>query len=103
MPPGGHTADSAGIRQMLRAPWLQDEMKAIADRGVEIAQQLALPHVRTGAFAESIHAEVGVEGDRVAAYLVSDDPAAIAIEYGTTDTEGLFILSRAAIAIEGGA
>lgn len=72
----------AGVRKVL---------EGYAERAKPVAQSFARATADTGAFGASID----VDGTR----LFADDPGALSIEYGTSDTDPKAVLRRAAEAV----
>jgi hypothetical protein len=89
-----YPATSKGYAAILLSGWMQDEMVQRAEAGADIARSLAAESRLTGNFQNSIHVERGIERDRVAGLVVSDDPAASHIEFGTRDTDGVRVFTR---------
>lgn len=95
---GTFKMDPVGIGEMLRSAEMQAEMHRHADRGKEFAEATAPidptstdgPH-----YKELFRVEDHPKEDRARASLVNDDPAALWIEFGTSDTPAHHTLTRA--------
>jgi len=74
-------------------PGVRKVLEGYAQRAKPVAQSLAQATADAGAFGASID----VDGTR----LFSDDPGALSIEFGTSDTEPQAVLRRAAEAVGG--
>jgi hypothetical protein len=96
-------ANYEGIGEMLRKPYMQEAMKARAERGKEFAEGIA-PVDETGdhpgRYKESFHVHSGVRHRKTArafAQLSNDSPEAPYVEHGngTAKYQGDHVLSRA--------
>ncbi len=89
--------DPAGVAAFAESAGMTAAMAAVAAEGVALAKQYAAPHRVTGAFEASITSEAQ-DGK---ALIVADDEAAVWIEFGTNDTEGLHVMGRVATELGG--
>jgi hypothetical protein len=91
---------------------IREEVLDIAKKGAAYARSIAPvggskgPDPFAGTFRDSIHAEEitkGRAGKLPAAQIISEDPAAVAIEYGTSHSpeHGTFAATEVAMAAEG--
>jgi hypothetical protein len=87
----------AGVRELLQSPEMAAEMVRRAERAKIYAEGIA--PVRSGEFASSFYVRAsrqgGVHNDRACAWLGNDDPSAVSIELGTSDTPAHRTLRRA--------
>jgi len=67
-----------GIRQLLTSRQMADMLTARAQKGLDAARAMAPRD--TGRYADSLHLERQVVGDRVIVGIVSDDPKAPILE-----------------------
>lgn len=97
-PGKGFHPNEAGLGAMLHSGRFQELVHQVAERGAETARRLASEHQDTGAYADSFEVKDGpsLKGDRVASFIVSDDPGAVFIEFGNASREGLHVLGRTA-------
>lgn len=87
-----------GVGEMLRSDFIQAEMRRRASLGKDFAEATAPydpastdgPH-----YKELFRVEDTPRKDRACASLVNDDPAALHIEFGTSDTPAHHTLTRA--------
>lgn len=85
----GFDADYRGIGQLLRSPQMQAGLHRIGAHVRDAA--IAAVNTDTGNYAESlrkpsavrVEARGGPRRDRAVVHVVSDDPGALSIEYGT--------------------
>jgi hypothetical protein len=69
---------------------------ALGAEAQSIAESLAAPHVKTGAFEASFHGSLEhAKNGHPYFRLTNDDPAALSIEFGTAHMGGLHILGKA--------
>lgn len=95
---GGFKASKAGIGEMLRAPWMQAEMKARAEKVKALAESIA--PVDTGEYKSKFEVESGVKesskGTRRAYGRVKNTAGhAIDVEYGGEHTPAHRTLGKA--------
>ena len=97
--------ESPDIRKQMR-----DEVLAVAQKGAAFARSIAPvggvrePDPFAGTFRDSIHAEEitkGRSGKLPAARIVSEDPAAVSIEYGTAKTPEHHTFADTEVAMSG--
>ncbi len=84
-----------GIEAFAESPAMAAAMLQVAERGADLARENAAQHTITGDFEASISAQL-IDGR---AMIVAGDEAAVSIEFGTSDTEGIHALGRAAAAL----
>ena len=80
----------AGLDKFAASDEMTQEMLSRAEDGADYARGLAAEHSVSGDFAASIEASAA---DGVG-YVVATDEAAVSIEFGTSDTEGLHVMAR---------
>lgn len=90
-PPGSE------FRALVRSDALQGQLEDVA-RGAKAHAESIAP-VKSGDYRDSFRVE-RTKGGGV--WLINDDPAAVAIEFGSEDTEAHYVLSRTVDWIERG-
>lgn len=100
----------AGIGAIGYSAEMQALMQSKADEAVNVARELAAPHVRTGEYRASLHTDSGTaagrarttggqfrsSGNRLAiGRVIADTPYAVFVEFGTSVMEAQAILRRA--------
>lgn len=101
----------AGIGAIGYSAEMQALMQSKADEAVNVARELAAPHVRTGEYRASLHTDSGTtsgrarttggqfrgtSGGRLAiGRVIADTPYAVFVEFGTSVMEAQAILRRA--------
>jgi HK97 gp10 family phage protein len=111
MPPVKFVPNPHGIAAIGYSAEMQAVMQEKADKAANVARELALPHVRSGEYRASIHADSGTtsgrarttggqfratSGGRLAiGRVVADTPYAVFVEFGTSVMEAQAILRRA--------
>jgi hypothetical protein len=91
----GFKANYRGIGEMLHTPGIASVM---ASSAAQIATRAAATAPRrTGHYADSFGSRIAVRPTRIVGIAYNNDPAALAIEYGTRDTRAHRTLRRALV------
>jgi hypothetical protein len=97
--------DHAGVGEMLRADFMQNAMRMVADQILVRAEAIAPvghppgdkhPGRYKASFHVRVHARGGATHDRAEAVVYNDSPEALYVEYASYGQEPYRVLARAA-------
>jgi hypothetical protein len=88
-----YTHSYPGVGEMLRAPWMEAEMRRRGENVKALAEAIA-PHYEPDPdgrhYKDAFHVETsragGIRHDRAAAEVVNDNSAAVIVEFGNRNT-----------------